>query len=346
MPAGEGGAAGVADVAQALTQHDRVRRSTDIPLFYANKTKDTISAQQLIDRIETAAKVAKWDDARKVDEFYLCLRSDAISWWNTLENILDFKRSWDNIKDEFLEAYDTKYSAKTLCVCLQDLKQLGGETVQAYYNRVSDAFRNAFRVLPEKLKTAECEDGHDGSLKEGVQKMKLHIMVTIFLGGLKEDIRTPTLDAEPETLAEAVAEARKQEVLVRDRRMSHNRGVVVASVTADDAGDDNEGQTDNEIIEVTEEEANQMLAVDAIVRRRGGRPLPAFRIRRDGARPNFPQSNTANMGNNGHLHVLCYFCNKRGHVQRDCRAKKRAEASGKGRGNVSAVEKQEPALNW
>jgi hypothetical protein len=63
------------NIQQALIQHDRVRRLTDIPLFYGQKDKDTISPQQLISHLEKASRVAGWDglpnpDLRKTDEFY------------------------------------------------------------------------------------------------------------------------------------------------------------------------------------------------------------------------------------------------------------------------------------
>ncbi len=40
----------------ALLNHDRVRRTTDIPLFFGNKAKETITPQQLIERIELCQK--------------------------------------------------------------------------------------------------------------------------------------------------------------------------------------------------------------------------------------------------------------------------------------------------
>jgi hypothetical protein len=143
------GAAGAQNIQQVLIQHDRVRRSTDIPLFYGRKDKDTISPQQLVARLEKASRVAGWDgpanpDLRKMDEFYLSLRDDALSWYNTLDNIFNFnKENWNNLKTKFLEAYAPKYTAKMLCICFQDLRQKPDETVQRFYNRVTDTFRNA-----------------------------------------------------------------------------------------------------------------------------------------------------------------------------------------------------------
>ena len=95
--------AGAAGLQQALIQHDRVRRTTDIPLFYGRKEKDTITPQQLVFRLEKASRVAQWDnlpnpDERKTDEFYLSLRDDALSWYNTLDNIFGFnKEVWNDL---------------------------------------------------------------------------------------------------------------------------------------------------------------------------------------------------------------------------------------------------------
>ncbi len=50
-----------AQIQQALIAHDRVWRTTDIPLFYGRKGKDTISPQQLVERLEKAARVAGWN---------------------------------------------------------------------------------------------------------------------------------------------------------------------------------------------------------------------------------------------------------------------------------------------
>ena len=72
-------AAQQAAMAAALQGHDRLRRSTKMPLFYGQKDKDMISALLFINRIKTAARVANWDDTRKLSEIYLVLRDRASS---------------------------------------------------------------------------------------------------------------------------------------------------------------------------------------------------------------------------------------------------------------------------
>jgi hypothetical protein len=50
-----------AQIQQALIMHDRERRTTDIPLFYGRKGKDTISPQQLVECLDKASHVAQWN---------------------------------------------------------------------------------------------------------------------------------------------------------------------------------------------------------------------------------------------------------------------------------------------
>jgi len=215
------GAAGAAGLQQALIQHDRVRRTTDIPLFYGRKEKDTITPQQLVFRLEKAARVAQWDnlanpDERKTDEFYLSLRDDALSWYNTLDNIFGFnKEVWNDLKAKFLEAYAPKYTAKTLCICFQDLRQKPDETVQRFYNRVTDTFRNAYLTKPDHTVTyignlynnnqQECNE----IMLQGVNRMQWLMLNTVFLGGLREEIRTRVLEEGPTEPDESAKLARE-----------------------------------------------------------------------------------------------------------------------------------------
>jgi hypothetical protein len=63
----------MADLQEALNAHDRVRKSTNLPLFFGPKDKDTVPPNLLLDHINRAA--TQWNtDERKITEFYLTLR--------------------------------------------------------------------------------------------------------------------------------------------------------------------------------------------------------------------------------------------------------------------------------
>ncbi len=88
------------DMQQALNVHDRVQKSTNLPLFFGRKDKDTVLPHLLLDRINRAATVTNWNtDERKITECYLTFRDKAILWWDTLrDNAAVDRNSWANIQ--------------------------------------------------------------------------------------------------------------------------------------------------------------------------------------------------------------------------------------------------------
>ena len=122
-----------AAMAAALQGHDHLSRSTEMPLFYGRKDKDTISACLFINRIETATRVANWDNARKLSEIYLILRDHTILWWNSLLDADINRADYQAVKADFLASYEPRYMAKTTCTNFQELVQCQGESVHAGY---------------------------------------------------------------------------------------------------------------------------------------------------------------------------------------------------------------------
>jgi len=158
-----------AQVAQAMNDHDRAKRSTDILLFYGQPGRDIIAARLLIVRINDAATIAGWADNCKILEFKMCLRDKAIGWFEGLiEDGIDVN-DWDVIKAEFLETYEPKYSAKTTCanftedgICNKVLKAEKAtfnesvkvarnlETIQNDYNRLNKIAAVKAELQPEE----------------------------------------------------------------------------------------------------------------------------------------------------------------------------------------------------
>ena len=315
-------------IAVALTQHDKVRRSTDIPLFYGRKDKDTISPQQLIERICRAARVAHWaDDESICDEFYLCLREQAISWSNTLYNIPGFDRNdWASVKAEFLAAYAPKYTARTLCTSFHDLKQAANETVQDFYNRVSEVFRDAFLVLPDHV-TAHAGTAEDrfgltavqahALMKIGISNMILLMMNTMFTGGLREEIRNKVLEKGPSKIQETVTLAREIEIIHRDKREKAEKGSYVAAIGDDDPSMSLDSANYELLIEPNE--VPKMEHVNAI-RRQMNKPPLRYQVKSGSYTPRPSGSNAAKAS------VICRFCKIKGHFQRECRKRLAAGA--------------------
>jgi len=137
-----------------------MKRSTDIPLFFANRAKDTVLPRILIDRIEDAAEIAAWDEARKIRELKLCFRERALIWWKSLRDDNIDLAVWNDVKAEFLVTFEPKYSAKTVCANFADLKQHPDESMNDYRCRVQVAYDRLIDNRPATIATVRAALGH------------------------------------------------------------------------------------------------------------------------------------------------------------------------------------------
>jgi hypothetical protein len=78
-----------------------------IPLWFANRKKDILTAEHWIESVERAKILYNWDDETTI--FYVCtaLRDGARTWFSMLERDGIDCTSWEQIKNEFLESYGT-----------------------------------------------------------------------------------------------------------------------------------------------------------------------------------------------------------------------------------------------
>ncbi len=97
--------------------------------------------------------------------------------------------------------------------------------------------------------------------------MQLLMLNTMFLGGLKEDIRNRVLEEGPTHPDNSVKLAREIESIINDRW--RDRGIVVTSIESGEAEDG------LDVGEVDEDEANHLNAVNAILRCKG---CPQYRF--------------------------------------------------------------------
>jgi hypothetical protein len=185
------------NIQQILNNHDRAKRSTDIPLYYDQSTKDTIAGRLLIVRVNNAGEIAGWDNARKLLEFKMCLRDKAVGWFEGLTEEGVDTNNWDTVKNEFLETYEPKYSAKTTCANFADLNQKSEETINDYTYHVQMAYKRLTDKKPAAMAVVRAAVGAaPADIKaEGVSDAFKFIKHQLFLAGLKDGIRDKVLEA-------------------------------------------------------------------------------------------------------------------------------------------------------
>jgi len=316
-PAAAAGAAAAAlnqqQVQDVLARHDRIKKSTELPTFHGLKEKDTCSARLLIDRFETAARIANWnnDPARKIEEFYLIMRSRALVWWKSLEDIPDFPKNdegryndWDRVKEEFLAAYAVRYTPKSACTNFQDLVQKSGENVQDFFLRVSEAYQRLRESRPDELfavRYAVVPIVAADLKKEGLDDMGRFFLHQLFLAGLKEDIRIKTMEAGHHTIQQSLVAARETEAILNDKA----KRSLIYSMREEDEEDEEMDNFFSQYLDNKEElepwEEQYIEKINALRMQKGKKPF-----RSGGKRFNKSQ-------------VICRCCNSKGHFQKECR---------------------------
>jgi hypothetical protein len=213
VPAGQ-------NIQQILNNHDRAKRSTDIPLYYGQSTKDTTAAHLLIVRVNDAGEIARWDNVRKLLEFKMCLRDKAVGWFEGLTEDGVNTNDWDTVKNEFLETYELKYSAQTTCANFTDLNQKSEETINDYTCHVQMAYKCLTDKKPAAMAAIRATPGATAAdiKAEGVSDAFKFIKHQLFLAGLKDGIRDKVLEAAKDTFTESIKVARNLETIQNDHK--------------------------------------------------------------------------------------------------------------------------------
>jgi hypothetical protein len=288
-------------LAQALNDHDHMRRSTDIPLFYARRKKDTILPQILIDRIEDAAAIATWDEARKIREPKLCFRDCAIIWWKSLRDEAIDLAVWEEVKKEFLETFEPKYSAKAVCANFADLKQHPDESMNDYRCRIQVAYDCLIDNKPDTMAAVRLAGATVAQAKaKGINDMALFFKHQLFLAGIKDPIHDKVLEAGKATFQESMKLSREIEAIQNDCKRSQK--IVKASMQPHEA---------DAIFwdELADEEINQIAAVRCQKPFRNSNP----------AQTRAPAPASSNGPR--HPNIMCPYCKKKGHMQRECNSR-------------------------
>lgn len=324
------------DIGAALRQHDRVKRSTDLPLFYGETGRDSVTARHLIEKIDSAANIGIWDDARKYEEMFQIMRGNARTWFSGLKRTYGIRAgAYPQVKAKFLQMYDPTSVAKTTSLVLSEMYQRPHELVRDYYARILEGFEKMIDAKPEGIKTNTDEDevevGHEvGYLRcrtNALKDAENYILQQMFMSGLKTEIRIKVIEENKMTIGAAVDFAVETEVILADK--SKKASSSVNAVNSEPAPGPAEPEHTINEIEVDYEMDDSELAAVNQVRAQKGQPLWRKRTSRPSGAvsSNYNRSNNYNNKNNGNKNEnKCRYCKKFGHMQKECRSRIRAGA--------------------
>lgn len=306
--------------AQQLLEQAMLRNElAKLPVWFGDPTKDAFRPEDWWRRFELAAGAAGWNWQQVQAYFDQALRGPAIKWYRSAVRA-NPPANIDDIKNLFLNDYGRTAAARTSVAQLK-ITQKSGEKVRDYRANVQQAmdeielsvdampvpaldqiFVNppADVVLPN-AQLAYLRAQYVRIATLGYQRLYNTLFRNIFIDGLLPPIRDEVIRRNPPDMLEAYEFAKQAE---RDLDLK-------SSLTSGSS-------------------AHTPADVHAFIRRPsrppGGGSAPSNNPR--------PRTNT-NSPN-----VTCYYCNKRGHVQKDCFKRQREKGAYKPgpRSSVKEVE--------
>lgn len=221
-------------------------RSMKLPTFSGGSEKDDLPPRDFVERIENYCKSLKKAANEECVEMQLALRGNATIWWRSLARRGINDQNWDHVKTEFLETYQPTMTGKT-AHAIGQLEQKSNETVNDYFNRLD-------QVTEEMMEACTNTPAGHKATKDIVRN---HIQRYLFIGGLRENIRTEVLKDNGVTLAEALKAASKTELILK------RDGNKIFSVDEDATPGDLDGFLDPE----------ELMAINNWRARKGRKPL-------------------------------------------------------------------------
>jgi Retrotransposon gag protein/Zinc knuckle len=260
-------------------------RSLKMPTFSGGLEKDDLSPLDFVERIETYVKSAKRNDNDSCVEMHLNLRGNALIWWRTLKRRGVNTENWKEVRQAFLETYAPTITGQT-AHAIGQMEQRANETVNDYFGRLD-------QIVDEMLSTFPTPAT---SYVKTYEDVRNHMQKYLFIGGLRENIRVEVLKVTPTTLADALKEACKAELILKKQ---NNRIFAIE--------DENNEQAETDL------DDDEIMAINRRRQRLGKRPI----VRR---RP----GNNANPNANANANdIKCYNCNRMGHISKNCTAPRR-----------------------
>jgi hypothetical protein len=263
-----------------------------------------------MERVEHAANIAQWNDARKCNELFMILRKEAQQWWDSLRHVngLDPNNDWVQVKERFLRTYAPRYTPRTNCINLMKLAQAPHEKVQTFFLRLDETFKRMFETRPAELLNvrepalaANQDDARDARIKlEGLRDQDKFFLSQMFLAGLRDDIRAKVMEEAPADLIDIVDLAIEKETIYLNEKNEKNKTPSPALFAIDEKEENKEGEEKNEL---TKEEIEMINAIRK--------------------KKNFKRNGN---GNPASPIPTCRYCKRTGHWQKLCRTRLRDKA--------------------
>ena len=291
----------------------------DIPIFYGDAALDNVSAKFLLERIRIAKTTYGWSDETTAGNFKLALRGLAIDWLNHTKDTLDVDISkWTNIEPEFITYFNIKTQTVDNVWDFSKVTHEGKDTPAKLMIEVSKLINNVAStatpfLIPDQANYTK--EDVTRLVMDSNKNLKNHLMKTVYINKLQPEYKEYVLSRDPTSLQEANNHA------VALWKRKNPEGVTLKPTTVF-AIESDFGLKNSNLSEEDKE-----ICINALKNRRNGQ-----NSRQTGGFSDY--SNNSGYSNNQSkpkkdkknkeksVTIKCWFCDKTGHTQMECRKRK------------------------
>ena len=201
-PAAQGAAAQLARQILANTNVTLKQEVFKIPEFFGETTKDTVTAQEFILRIDECQISNDWNDTTTFANFRLCLRGEAEEWLSSTVRHLKLtaaQKTWTRIRPLFKREFATTTDDKLIVDGLANLAHRQGENPRKFFSRLEKLCNvlhenfASYRIKPNR--PAQLPDGHYSEdaltqyANDSVEAYNQFLFTQIFKAAAPENVR-------------------------------------------------------------------------------------------------------------------------------------------------------------
>jgi len=311
-----------------------------VPFWHNDPKFDTFKAEDWWSRFEFAAVQGGWDWLRIQGNFMNCMRGNAIKWYKALPRHFVINNI-NELRERFLADFASTANNRA---SIADVKiQQGSDSVIVFWGKLNQVYDDIELTVPPAVVPATqalmlpASRGHNAANlahvdgldlaqlqadwsrieRQGYNRSMAPLFRAYFIAGLNPKIQDEVLRANPVTPRDALEVARRAE---KDFLLKSNN----LAITRIDAEQEEEEDQDVEAI------------------RKGKTGRGGFRGRGRGPRGTRGGGQTRPPPDKNNS--VCFYCNKKGHWQRECRKRLSENGAIKTKG-VAEVEEGEDEID-
>ncbi len=298
----------------------------DIPIFYGDKTRDSITAKFMYDRIIIAQATYRWSDAATAGNFKLALRDKAIDWLNYINDTERVNITlWSTIEPHFKSHYDIQVQTVDNVWDLSKLKHEERDDPADLKLEVSKLINNVSSTAPDfeiEIKEEFTFDEVETICRNATQNLKTHLMKTLFINKLAPAYKDYVLSQDPKTLNDATNTARamwKRKFPIDQLPKVQNVTINPVTASIEDTLNKLPEDIREECILAIRNKRNNTFRNNQS--NNGQNSYSGFQNSNNGQSSNKNKSQKKkgkNPSTSNYNTLTCWYCNKKGHTQFEC----------------------------